>query len=179
VGRRTLAPAGLIAPGATGEKAQLDAHTTAAEIIGRLTPDFWRGAFKFTAERHPYEKAVSFAHFRWQKRTKVEARRGERFAADFDAHLDQVVREGGYEGFPYYTIDGRPVVDDFIRYETLDADLRRIGARLGVPIPPELPQKKKGYRTDPRPAREILNAEQRDAVFARCRPEFELLGYER
>jgi hypothetical protein len=57
--------------------------------------------------------------------------------------------------------------------------LRRVTQRLGIPMPQELPRKRATERDDNRPAREILSAEQRDIVFEHCRPEFELLGYER
>jgi len=34
-------------------------------------------------------------------------------------------------------------------------------------------------RADHRPAREILNDEQKQIIFERCEKEFEILGYER
>jgi hypothetical protein len=40
-------------------------------------------------------------------------------------------------------------------FETLQKDLKRIGALLGIAVPDELPQKKVGYRTDRRAARDI------------------------
>src|SRR5262249_11155577 len=62
----------LLKPGAdlpTPEK-QADGPKAPTHVgISRIRPllrdDFWERAFKFTSERHPYEKAVSFAHWRW------------------------------------------------------------------------------------------------------------------
>ena len=71
------------------------------------------------------------------------------------------------------------MVDDFVKLETLHEDMRRIGARLGIPLPDKMPWRRDTPRTDPRPAREVLTLEQRDIVYEHCRPEFELLGYER
>ena len=34
--------------------------------------------------------------------------------------------------YPYYKIDDRIIVDDFIRFETLESDLQRICAKLGM-----------------------------------------------
>src|SRR5689334_9226854 len=36
-------------------------HMPAAEIRAKLTPELWASAFKFTVERHPFEKVVSRA----------------------------------------------------------------------------------------------------------------------
>ena len=71
------------------------------------------------------------------------------------------------------------MIDDYIRLESFETDMRRVGQRLGIPVPDELPRKRVTERDDKRPAREILSAKQRDIVFEHCRPEFELLGYER
>jgi hypothetical protein len=142
-----------------------------AEHIAKLVPEsFWAACFKFTAERHPYEKAVSLAHYSF-----VTERSGE---GDFAEFLDFVVQRGGYRSFDHYAIEGRVVVDDFIRHESLVADMDRICQRIGFPLPEVLPRKKMKFRTDRRPAREILSSRQKRQVFERCREEFELFGYE-
>jgi hypothetical protein len=150
------------------------AHIKAAEVIEMVPQRFWRESFKFTSERHPYEKAVSFAYYRFGKRQK----KGAPLPGDFEKYLDQVVRRGGYRSVDYYTVSGKVVVDDFIRCESLGADLKRIGERLGIPIPEELPRKKSTSRLDARPAREILSEEQKRIIFEGCQQEFKLLGYE-
>ena len=71
------------------------------------------------------------------------------------------------------------VAEDYIRLETLHEDMHRIGARIGVPMPEEMPHKRETEREDNRPAREILTAEQKQAVYEHCRHEFDVLGYER
>lgn len=100
-------------------------------------------------------------------------------AIDIRDRIDRVVRSGDYIGFRRWTIRGNVAVNDFIRHESLDADLARIGARLGFPIPSFIPQLKGHTRTDRRPAKEILSEDQKEIVYLRCREEFEILGYER
>jgi hypothetical protein len=146
-------------------------HMTAAEMRPKLDPAFWDKAFKVTVERHPYEKAVSQAFFRLNKSN----RRNEAFPE----FLDRVVQTGKYAGFPMWSIDGKVAVDEFIRQETLEADLRRIAAKLGVPVPDELPVMKARTRSDLRPAREILSDAQKQFIYDTCREEFEILRYER
>ena len=156
-------------------KALEKVHTEAAEIRKMVTSEFWDKAFKFASERHPYEKAVSLAFYRFGKRVRDEKGKDP----NFDKVLEKVVSTGSYSGFKYYSIDGKSVADDFIRHENFEADLRRICAKLGIPVPDELPRKKSNFRKDTRPAREILSAAQKEAIFETCRPEFELFGYER
>ncbi|MBV9570245.1 MAG: sulfotransferase family 2 domain-containing protein [Alphaproteobacteria bacterium] len=141
-----------------------------AEDIAKLVPDsFWSGSFKFTSERHPYEKAVSLAYYNFGKAQQSEG--------DFAEFLDMTVRRGNYRSFDHYTIDGKVVVNDFIRHETLESDLKRIADIIGVLVPDDLPQKRTAFRADRRPAHEILTPEQKQQVYQRCREEFELLGY--
>jgi hypothetical protein len=146
-------------------------HMTAEEAYPRIDPAFWNSALKLTVERHPYEKVVSQAYFR--------ANRKLRNVVDFPAHLDKIVRTGDYVGFHRWSIGGKRVVDEFIRQEQLQEDMTRIGQRLGINIPGELPRMKSRTRVDRRPANEILTDEQKQIIFERCREEFEILGYER
>jgi hypothetical protein len=150
----------------------------ADDIRAAVSPGFWAGAFKFTSERHPYEKAVSLAFYRYGKRERIAAKKGKRLSEDFAVVLDETVRTRLYKSFNFYAIDGQVVVDDFVRHETLESDLQRIGTRLGIAIPQQLPRKKAIYKLDDRPAAEILTAEQKRIIRETCREEFDLLGYE-
>lgn len=152
-------------------------HVPAEEIKPFLKRRIWNRAFKFTSERHPYEKTVSLAFYFASKADKITGRGHKAPSDDFEEVLERVVKAGRYAGYPLYYIDGAPVVSDFIRYESLEADLKRIAERLGFD-PPALPEKKTAVRTDRRPARDILTKAQREAIYETCKPEFELLGYE-
>jgi len=150
-------------------------HMTLKQIMPLVSPEFWTRSFKFSCERHPYEKAVSLAYYNWVSGKK----RGAPRDMGFENYLDQIVRRGNYRGFDHYSIDGQVAVGDFIRFETLLEDLQRIGSHLGLTIPVELPRKKTVQRKDRRPAHEILSDEQKQIVYAKCREEFELFGYTR
>ncbi len=152
-------------------------HVAAMEIKPYLRRKIWKRAFKFTSERHPYEKAVSLAFYFASKKDKIEERGRKPVSEDFDEVLDLVIKFGRYASYPLYFIDDVPVVSDFIRHETLEADLKRITEKLGIDLPP-LPEFKTAVRMDRRPARDILTRAQKETVYKTCRPEFELLGYE-
>jgi len=146
-------------------------HMSAKEAIEKIDPDFWTSALKITVERHPYEKAVSQAFYRLNKHNN----RNE----PPDVYFHRVIRAGKYSSFDMWSVDDKVVVDEIMKQETLQADMERIGAKLGIPIPAVLPVLKHKTRPDPRPASEILNQQQRLLVFKRCRREFEILGYRR
>lgn len=148
-------------------------HMNAAQMKTLVSPEFWNQCFRFTAERHPYEKAVSLAYYRFGKNLK----KNKRNDSSFEEALDKVVRAGNYRSYEYYTIGGQLAVNDFIRHEALQEDLLRIGRKFGIEIPGELPRKKGDYRKDLRPAREILSEWQRRIVYETSREEFELLEY--
>jgi hypothetical protein len=141
-------------------------HMIAADIKSKLAPDFWNGALKITVERHPYERVVSRAYFRFNN------------DRPFGPYLDRVVRKQNYSSYAFYTIDDQVVVDEFLRQESLHEDLKRLGAKLGIPIPQTLVRAKSKTRADRRPAREILTEKQKEIIYRVCRKEFDLLGYE-
>jgi hypothetical protein len=144
-------------------------HMTAAEAYPVIGPEFWNRAYKITVERHPYEKAVSQAYFKYPHDE----------ADEMAARIDEIVRTGDYPGFDRWSIDGKVAVDTFIKQENLKEDLDRVGAHLGIEIPAELPQMKTRTRKDKRPANEILSAELKAIVYQRCEREFEILGWDR
>ena len=143
-------------------------HMSASAVKDRVSQDFWESALKFASERHPYEKAVSLAHFQF---------RGEPDA--FSAHLDAVVQHGKYHGHPVYTMNGEPVVDDWVLMNSLESDLDRIAERLGLPTPLAVPRARARTRADRTPAAEVLTTRQKRIVQNHCAPEFELFGWER
>jgi len=145
-------------------------HIPAAEARKRLGEDFWRDAFKFSIERHPYEKAVSWAFFRM-------AGSGAPREA-LPQFLDEAVRKLPLDESELYTIDGKPVVDRLMRQETLADDMAEVARTIGIGPVGELPRAKGNLRSDPRPAREILSPEQRRIVHQRARRVFDACGYE-
>lgn len=142
-------------------------HMPASEVSAKL-PEFWPRAFKFTVERHPYEKAVSMA--RW----KI-FRHGLRDT--FAEVLDRVIAGSDFDDLPRYTMNGKVAVDRIIKQEDLSGGLREIGERLGFHVG-ELPRAKSIARTDNRPVRDILSPNQKRTIIDRCRYSFENLGYE-
>lgn len=143
-------------------------HATSVEIKSWVG-EFWEGAFRFASERHPYEKAVSYAYFHKNPEGKP-----------FAEHLDEVIKNHklGYTGHLQYMIAGKVVVHDFIKHSSLQNDLMRICGKLNLAVP-TLPHRRSHLRADRRDAAEILTPEQKALIYEVCAPEFEIFGWQR
>lgn len=144
-------------------------HIEARKIRKAVLPEVWRDYLKISIERHPYEKTVSAAYYQY----------AERKHGPIESFLDVVIARGTFRNFDRYSIKGMIVADVLLRHESLSDGWTGLGRRLGIASMPELPRAKSAYRKDPRPAAEILSAEQKSRVQSICVEEFDILGYPR
>lgn len=145
-------------------------HMLGTEVRRRL-PKLWSLGFKFTVDRHPYEKVVSRAW--WNI-----GRRGGSPESELNAEIERAIRDKTYLNFPIYTEDGQVLVDELWRYDEMWQRLDALADRLGLPSPKQPPRAKAQHRRDPRPAREVLTDRQRAQIYEDARLEFDLLGFE-
>lgn len=119
--------------GVTGEKWYN--HMPALKIRDNLPEEVWEGYFKFCNIRNPWDKTVSWFHF---KHPEIKKNGEDEIVQAFRSWLDgQAGRDIGRDTSIYF-IDGTPVCDDYIRYETLADDYHRICEKLGLrehPVP--------------------------------------------
>lgn len=144
-------------------------HMPAHEVRERVGQEVWRRYFKFCVERNPWDKTLS--HFFMQRARKLPD-------MDLDAYL---ARHNFPRDLPKYTEPGQPsqvIVDQILRYESLDADLGRVCQQLGLPWGGALDvHAKADYRDDRRPYQAVYNPAQAEVVAKAFRPEIKLLGY--
>ena len=139
-------------------------HASTKRAIKMLGQSTWDSFYKFTIERHPYEKCVSWA---WQKK-------GQR---EMSEALEYSVEQGKYRNYDLYTLNGKVSVDFIIRYENMQKDLKIVEEKLGLEIFSRLPNAKSEEREDKRPASIVLNDAQKAAIRTHCAEEFALMGY--
>lgn len=129
----------------------------------------WNSYFKFSFERNPWDRQVSWYHYK----TKSKA------AADrpsFDA-FNRDKRRAWVENWDLYTGQGRVILDFVGRYESLDSDFAEVLERIGLTGQVCLPRanvskdRKGSYRDDYTP-------ESRALIGAWYRSEIEHFGYE-
>lgn len=120
-------------------------HMPAWRIRTYCGEDVWRSYFKFTFERNPWDRQVSWYHYKTKSASKLLKPSFQAFNRD---------RKRAYvENWDLYTMDAEGIVADFVgRYETLDADFATVLDRIGLTGQVELPKvnvskgREKGYR---------------------------------
>ena len=143
-------------------------HMPAVDIREHVGADVWDDYFKFTIERHPYEKVVSHIYYHARKKKRL----------DFDSALKYVLEKGQYVGHPVYSDGDKPIVDFIVNYQTLQDDLARLSEHLGYDVAAHYPRTKHKFRSERRPASELLSDEVKAVIRENCRVEFTALGFE-
>lgn len=165
-------PAAIKTAGRLARRSRIFWNHKAAPAIARDVPaEFWNDAFKFTIDRHPYEKAVSLAYFGFERFSRNNT------GASFDRYLDRVVKRGKYCNFDLYSENGVPIVDEILKYEELPDCFMSLKERTGIDISPILPKTKHLHRPDRRPAVDVLSDLQKEMIQLICKQEFERSGY--
>ncbi len=142
-------------------------HISALEIKKYVTEDIWNSYYKFSIERNPYDKVVSWYYWVGQKYTTI-----------FDFIMSG--RASKVRGFELYTIDSIPVVDRVYKFEELPEALEDLRTKLNLDSAIELPSKKtKGnVRKDKRPYQEILSDRETDLIAKIFAREIKFFDYE-
>lgn len=144
-------------------------HMPAVAIRDRVGKDVWEQYFTFSIERHPYEKVVSHVYF--------HARDKRRW--DFNRELERVLQKGYYVSYPIYSDGDQPIVDFIVNFERMQEDLARLSERLGFDVAAHYPKTKHQFRSERRPASELLSDAAKATIYEQCRVEFDALGFER
>ncbi len=111
-------------------------HMSAQQVLERVGPEIWDAYYKFCVIRNPFDKTVSYFWHDLEPGSREALRRAE-FSAVRGA-FEAWTRLGRFPLDAFlYTLKGAPAVDDFIRYERLHEDLRRVCGKLALPWQPE------------------------------------------
>lgn len=160
-------------------------HDSAAEIRRKVPEEIWRGYFKFSIARNPWDRVVS--DFSWQARNRPELQPKpgltHRLGLPFDefAETQKLFRaflQGDWKtNDRFYLADGELCVDFIIRYERLADDLAEVCRRVGLP-PLTLPHLKSGLRKNGHSYRDYYDEGTRGMVTERHHNDIRLFGYE-
>jgi len=110
-------------------------HMQAQNIRRKVGAGVWSRSFKFCTIRNPWDKTVSAFYFR---RPATREKSAEKQIDLFRRWLWNDDTRKNRDRDIYY-IDGRPAMDDYIRYHRLEDDVARIADKLGLPVA-RLPQ---------------------------------------
>ena len=155
-------------------------HSAAWQIRRMIGAEIWERYFNFTIVRNPYDRCLS----RFYYSRKVYEDRGREKAWDLE-DIDQYLRYNPWfinENWAMYTRADEVLVDFFVRYEHLEADLAEVSARASASSATSTRtcsaiSAKRGLR--PKAARPSarLTAAGRQMVGLLCAPEIAMFGY--
>ncbi|MCC6201497.1 MAG: sulfotransferase family 2 domain-containing protein [Gammaproteobacteria bacterium] len=146
-------------------------HMKAKDVRSRVAGHVWANYFKFCIERNPWDKAISLYY--WRTRNQRER----------PPLIDYLQSEESKDlsNWDIYTQNDRVLVDHVARYENLEAELRAIAARLGIPgdLAADLRgiNAKGGVRVDRRRYQEVIGTDERQVIARICANEITQFGY--
>ena len=150
-------------------------HLTARlirEIVGEET---FRSYYRFAVIRNPFDKAVSQYAF-MQRRSDLRAYLGMNAGDEFKRYLELIGKRAHVQWQAQHTFvydrDGTLLVDDLVRYETLDQGMTRIFSRLGIDA--SLPKRNVSERE---PLTSYYDAEAQGMVEALYREDLDRFNY--
>ena len=140
----------------------------AEDIQKRLGDDIWNQYFKFTFERNPWDKAVSFYNF---------FRKTKGLSISFDKWIQQWIKsKTRVSNYDLYTIKGKIAVDFIGIYENLETDLRYVLNKLNLQFD-ELPREKSGYRNNSKDYKSYYTKKTKRLIEKRNKKEIKLFRY--
>lgn len=154
-----------------------ESHTTAAQAKHSLPAEQWDNYFTFCFERNPFDRLVSFYH--WRTKDHDPKPRFKEFvlaALSNDPLRKRRYNAQQFSNRPFYEIGGKVVVDRVCRFEHIEEELAEVAQQLGLPWDGSLPRAKGNIR-ESRSYREYYDAELRRRCEQAFEPECRLLGY--
>lgn len=107
-------------------------HLKAARIRTLVDPKVWDNYFKFTIERNPFDKMVSW--YFWNRKQGYEDN-FKQFVLDCKEEKMKFV-----PGFGMYALEGKPIIDFIGKYENLEEDLKFVCNKLNLPFGEKIPK---------------------------------------
>lgn len=153
-------------------------HMPAAAIADAVGPEVWQSYLKITSVRNPYTKILSLFFF--NTRRQGTDLRAEPLETQVQGFRDTVRRVGVPVDRDKYVIGDRVCVDRFLRFETLEADLRALCREIAVPFDPgSLPQYKRSDTSGRLPVEAFYDRETAGIIERAYSFEFDRFGYDR
>ena len=153
-------------------------HSTAVQVKRVVGEELWQSYFTFCFERNPFDRLVSFYH--WRIRPLPEKPDFDRFARiviEGDHSEQKKWNAHSFSNRHHYMIDEKLAVDRVCRFEDLEGELRTVSEELHLPWDGWLPHTKGNIRPQ-RAYREYYTPQLRSACEAAFAVELELLWYD-
>ncbi len=151
-------------------------HVPAAQIRASVGEALWQRYLKVSIERNPWDRLLSVYRFlHWRARDRGNPAPPQDDAAFIDdvmAHAPEML-----SNWPLYAIDDAPAIDMMLFTESLDADMARLGARLGTDLALPAQPFKATAREEAGSYRDRLSEAAVERLNRLCAREIEAFGY--
>lgn len=144
-------------------------HVPAWRVRQYVGEEIWRSYFKFSFERNPWDRQVSWYHHKTKFRSDITR-------PSFD-QFNKSRRRARIENWELYTIDGNIAVDFVGRYENLDNDFATVLNHIGLRGQLALPRINRSNRGEGG-YRHYYTDASRDLIASWYAPEIREFGYE-
>lgn len=153
-------------------------HFNAQNLRNVCDPEIWNSYYKFCFERNPFDRLVSFYHWRIKKLDTPPSFKDFALAIiSGDKKLISSYKATNFSNRPFYEIDGDIVVDKICLFENLEQEIKDFFGMKSIPWHGELLHTKSGFRPE-RHYREYYDSELQKLCEKSFSRELELLGYE-
>lgn len=142
-------------------------HATARIIKNRISDKIWNSYFKFCVERNPYDKVVSMYEM---NQTNAQVKRKFEDWIKRDEKLP-------YNSKFYTDRKGEMMVDQVIKYESLNKDLIDVMDKLGISFTGLNIEERAGHRDKNIHYRVYYNEHTKNHITEKFRNELELHNY--
>lgn len=145
-------------------------HISGLKIKKLIDKKIWSSYFKFTIERNPYDKVISFMFFA-NRFKKVE---------NLEKETNKTIELKKYLNYPLYTDNSNKIIVDYIiNYNSLKKDIKYVEKKINLNISKFYLKTKNYTRKDRRHFSKLLNLNQMMKIYKDAKVEFNLMNYKK
>lgn len=144
-------------------------HMKAKDIKKKVGHIIWKKYFKFSIERNPYDKIISFMFFanRFKKIKNVKK------------EIQKTINLKKYKNYPIYTENKKVIIDYIINYDNLKKNIKYVENKIQIPILKNYMYTKNYTRKTKKRFKYFFNKKQSDKIFKDCKEEFITMKYKK
>ena len=145
-------------------------HISGLKIKKLIDKKKWKNYFKFTIERNPYDKAISFMFF---------ANRFKKFGS-LETEMNKTIKLKKYLNYPLYTNNKKEkIIDYIINYSSLKKDIKYVEKKINLNINKFYLKTKNYTRKDRSHYSRLLTIKQMKLIYKDAKVEFDIMNYKK
>lgn len=152
-------------------------NISASDLKKEISASSWQDLLKMTIVRNPYDRAISKFYNDHKDQYLDYQYQGKSYSLGYVNEYIAGLRDADLTNWHLYSEGDTIIVDEVMRFETLQTELARVLEKLGINDPVALPRAKGNWRTDRRHYSTVLGDEARRRIETAAAREIETFGY--